>query len=85
MSIAIEADQRVFQFYKKGILSSKDCGHELDHGVLLVGYGVEHKTKYWIIKNSWGKSWGEKGYLRLLRQDEEEDGDKEEGQNKGCR
>merc|ERR1711964_355505 len=46
VSIAIEADKRVFQSYKSGVLSSSKCGHNLDHGVLVVGYGELSGEKY---------------------------------------
>jgi len=62
VSVAIEADQRAFQSYSGGILSAA-CGTKLDHGVLAVGYG----TDYWIVKNSWGATWGMKGYIQLKR------------------
>ena len=69
VSIAIQANKRSFQFYKSGIYSDLDCGTQLDHGVLLVGYGYDllQDMDYWIVKNSWGESWGENGYIRLLR------------------
>merc|ERR1712113_548456 len=64
--MGIEADKSAFQSYTSGVLQS-NCGTQLDHGVLAVGYGVESGTKYWRVKNSWGSSWGESGYIRLLR------------------
>jgi len=66
VSIAIEADKSVFQLYKSGILSGA-CGSHLDHGVLLVGYGTENGQDYWKVKNSWGTTWGDQGYIKLLR------------------
>jgi len=72
ISIAIEADQAIFQGYKSGILKGT-CGKNLDHGVLVVGYGYDTATKlnYWIVKNSWGPDWGEKGYVRMVRGQDE--------------
>jgi C1A family cysteine protease len=66
VAVAIEADQSGFQHYKSGVFAGP-CGKSLDHGVLLVGYGTDGSTDYWRIKNSWGSSWGDQGYIRLKR------------------
>lgn len=69
-SIGISAD--LLQLYKEGTIDSKNCGTKNDHGVLIVGYGVEQwddGKKYWLIKNSWGGSWGDHGYFKVLREE----------------
>jgi C1A family cysteine protease len=67
VSVAIEADKAVFQSYTSGVITSTACGTTLDHGVLVVGYGSASGQDYWILKNSWGTTWGEKGYFRIAR------------------
>jgi C1A family cysteine protease len=66
VAIAIEADQSGFQFYSGGVFSGT-CGKNLDHGVLLVGYGTENSQDYWLVKNSWGAGWGDSGYIKLVQ------------------
>lgn len=67
VAVAIEADTRYFQSYSGGVLTSTSCGSNLDHGVLVVGYGTENGIDYWLVKNSWGASWGEKGYVKIQK------------------
>ena len=62
MTVAIQAD---IMHYKKGIFDNERCGCDMDHAVLLVGYGEENGTEYWIVKNSWAADWGEDGYIRF--------------------
>lgn len=73
VSIAIQADQFVFQHYTSGVITDETCGTELDHAVLVVGYGTENDIDYWLIKNSWGTSWGDNGYVKILRSESEND------------
>lgn len=65
ISVAIEADKMSFQMYSTGIFDSSSCGTSLDHGVAIVGRGTENGTAYWILRNSWGTSWGEAGYMKI--------------------
>jgi C1A family cysteine protease len=64
VSVAINADQKSFQLYKSGVFTDT-CGTNLNHGVLLVGYGMENGLDYYILKNSWGTSWGSSGFMYL--------------------
>ncbi|GKU94431.1 hypothetical protein SLEP1_g7927 [Rubroshorea leprosula] len=66
--VSVALDSSGFQLYSKGIFSGK-CRTRLNHAVTIVGYGTsEYGTKYWLAKNSWGKDWGEKGYIRIKRE-----------------
>jgi C1A family cysteine protease len=73
VAVAIEADTRYFQSYSGGVLDASTCGTTLDHGVLVVGYGTENGQKYWLVKNSWGTTWGDAGYIKILRSDSTND------------
>jgi cathepsin L len=78
ISVAVQANQFVFQFYKTGVLTDDSCGKsgELDHGVLAAGYGTDSETgePYFLVKNSWGDKWGENGYIRMSRKSKNEFG-----------
>ena len=64
VAVAIDASHISFQFYSSGIYNERNCYHYLlDHGVLAVGYG----DGYYIVKNSWGTSWGQEGYIWMTR------------------
>lgn len=71
ISVAIEGSQFVFQFYKSGVLIDDSCGKSgaIDHGVLAVGYGTDLDTQepYFLVKNSWGATWGDAGYVKIGR------------------
>jgi len=64
VSVLIEADQDVFQLYTSGVITT-GCGASLDHAVLAVGYNTANNQEYYIVKNSWGTSWGQQGYVYI--------------------
>lgn len=71
VSVGIEADD--FQYYKSGVFDDVNCGDQLNHGVLAVGYGSDSASGklFWKIKNSWGGDWGENGFFRIERKESE--------------
>ena len=64
-SILVIISAKKLYSYKKGIMSASGCPAGTDHAIVIIGWGKSGSTKYWIIRNSWGTSWGEKGYFRL--------------------
>ncbi|TKW09481.1 hypothetical protein SEVIR_6G104100v4 [Setaria viridis] len=65
VSVAVDGGDMTFQFYSGGVMTGS-CGTDLDHGIAAIGYGkASDGTNYWLMKNSWGTTWGENGYLRM--------------------
>ncbi|XP_042279527.1 procathepsin L-like [Thunnus maccoyii] len=69
LSVAIDSSQKEFMFYESGVYYDPECDKDnINHAVLLVGYGETREgLKYWIVKNSFGESWGKEGYIQITR------------------
>ena len=66
VSIAVDAEP--WMDYTSGIFKASQCGHQIDHGVQIVGFGAINQGSnggYWTVRNSWGADWGESGYIQL--------------------
>lgn len=70
VSVTIDADSVAFSSYTGGVITSADCKMKLDHAVTAVGYGHDEETglDYYLIRNSWGAAWGDKGYVKFARE-----------------
>ncbi|KAL9254969.1 Senescence-specific cysteine protease SAG39-like protein [Drosera capensis] len=67
VAVAVDSNSTTFKNYKSGVYKDS-CGTRINHAVTVVGYGqASDGTPYWLIKNSWGTTWGEKGYMKLQR------------------
>jgi len=67
-SVGIQADNDDFMFYSAGVYRNSKCtAAGIDHGVLTVGYGDDNGDEYWLVKNSWGEDWGDEGYIKIAR------------------
>nr|QCG74717.1 cathepsin [Lethenteron camtschaticum] len=67
IAIAMNADLDTFKHYKSGLFNEPSCDKSPNHAMLVVGYGTLSGNDFWIVKNSWGEDWGEKGYIYMIR------------------
>jgi cathepsin L len=71
--MAISVDASTWHAYSSGVYNGcNQVNPEIDHAVVLVGYGSENGQNYWLVRNSWSASWGEAGYIKLHRGDDEQ-------------
>lgn len=69
VSVSVNASSSAFRSYKSGIVNSTSCGTTTNHAILAVGYGSENGKPYYIVRNSWGSSWGDHGYIKIAAVD----------------
>lgn len=65
--MSVEANSHGFTLYHSGVFDNTNCGTDLDHAILAVGYGTDADSglEYWLVKNSWDVTWGEEGYMKM--------------------
>lgn len=69
VTVGIDASPFSFQSYSSGVYNDPECSGDINHAMLLVGFGTDDATgmDYWLLKNSYGSSWGEAGYIKMTR------------------
>lgn len=73
VSVTVDADSTAFRNYSTGVITAADdCGTKLDHAIAAVGYGTEDGNDYYLVRNSWGSAWGDKGYIKIGRSGEDD-------------
>lgn len=72
VSVTVDADSTAFRNYSSGVVTGTDCGTKLDHAITAVGYGTEDGNDYYLVRNSWGSQWGDKGYIKIGRSGEDD-------------
>ena len=65
LSVSVAASSYAFQTYSSGIFANSSCGTNTNHATNVVGWGTSGSTEYWLMRNSWGTSWGDAGYMKL--------------------
>lgn len=72
--VAVSVDASAWSAYSSGVFNGcNQKNPDIDHAVVLVGYGEEKGQKYWLVRNSWSPNWGEQGYIKVARMDNEEE------------
>ncbi|KAL0240161.1 hypothetical protein GEMRC1_010267 [Eukaryota sp. GEM-RC1] len=68
-ALSVGVNSRALQHYTSGVITrASSCAGRADHAVNIVGYATDSRAgKYWLVRNSWGSSWGERGYVRIAR------------------
>lgn len=65
IAVALQSDEMVFMQYAGGVITDESCGHDVNHAALVVGYGTDNGLEYFLVKNSWGPTWGDSGYVKI--------------------
>ena len=65
VAVAVQGDSMIFMQYAGGIITDESCGKDVNHAALVVGYGSENGLEYFLVKNSWGTTWGDAGYVKI--------------------